>query len=311
MNLIPDKTHNQLQSIQDECLHSLPQDAINFSLQAPKLMGNWHTPAMMREFGDKFTRTINKFRLHFDDETMVRLSVLLISSQALNFHTHVIPKNLPDSILNLYPKGYEQLANRLRNPAADYIFPDQYMIKDLRFVLGLGVPGGAGILEIRSRPGRRIMPYMLFRDPALYLKSNGKIPVARFYLDPRDLGEFNEKGMYAYYQRLADLIIHFPDLYGYTCKSWFLDPALSKISPHLNFLIQIPIENGAKLFSGPASQKDIDRALQTSKTRRKLYAEGAYNPKAYTILWRRNDITAWASKSKESPLMKPSAELSN
>lgn len=297
MQIMSDTTYRELQAIQNECRSVLAHDIFDFARQTHEIIPDWRKPAMMRELGNTFARKIAAFSARMSKEDCVRTSTLIISTQALNFKRNIIEKNIPESILELYPKAFKLLASRLAQPADDYKFPNEYFLKDLRMTLGIGVPGGASIIEIRSRPGNRCLPYIAYTSPYSLLRTRGKLPIARLYIDTRSLEEFNEVGMYKYFQRLSDLMKAYPDLYGFTCKSWFLDPALAQISPHLGFLIRIPVENGAKLLAGPTSSKDVERAIKTSRTRRRMYHEGVYAPKPYTIIWKRNDILAWAARA--------------
>ena len=80
--------------------------------------------------------------------------------------------------------------------------------------------------------------------------------------------------------------------------SWYYDPALENISPHLSYLKEIPLKNGARLFYVGSSKADIEMATKKSKTRKKFYDQGKYVPTRFLLVWPRNGLADWAGKHR-------------
>ena len=76
--------------------------------------------------------------------------------------------------------------------------------------------------------------------------------------------------------------------------SWFYDPQLETVSPRLSYLRARPIERGAFIVRSGTLPFDIQSATAKSENRRRLYEAGKYIPVAYTLLWPREKLLAWA-----------------
>ncbi|MFT6665748.1 MAG: hypothetical protein ACJA05_002619 [Porticoccus sp.] len=55
-------------------------------------------------------------------------------------------------------------------------------------------------------------------------------------MHPHFTKAFNPEGWMETYENLADLLAANPSLLGVQSTSWFLDPALMEVSPHLSYL---------------------------------------------------------------------------
>ena len=107
----------------------------------------------------------------------------------------------------------------------------------------------------------------------LYSKWGGIKPFFDYHTDSHDpdlMAEFNINGWRITFKRFAEIlkIEEFKNVKGIYGVSWFYDPQLANISPRLNYLLDIPISNGAVLFKiGPSSEDGIRDALLKSPTR--------------------------------------------
>jgi hypothetical protein len=91
---------------------------------------------------------------------------------------------------------------------------------------------------------------------------------------------------------MAEMLEFNPHIKGVSGGSWFYDPEIENVSPRLAYLRQRPQQRGAYVFY---SHVDIDGgALSKSQTRRDLYDQGKYLPKAYFIVWPRQKVIAWS-----------------
>jgi len=107
----------------------------------------------------------------------------------------------------------------------------------------------------------------------------------------RNIRDFRPEKMNLAYQNVAKLLENDSHAWGIFRSSWFLDPALNEISPSMGFLLQVPMNNGAVLYSGDScSAEEIRQATFLSAERNRLYAEGTYLPKVYFYFWSRQQI---------------------
>jgi hypothetical protein len=107
------------------------------------------------------------------------------------------------------------------------------------------------------------------------------------------VSHFSEEGWRRSYLQLAQMLIHNKAIRGVIRGSWFFDPEIKKISPHLSYLQALPLQHGAKAFYiGPDKS---GCAFVTSKNRLELYRAGEYTPKNYLLVWPREAIICWAN----------------
>jgi hypothetical protein len=210
-------------------------------------------------------------------------------------------EDLPDSILRLIPERLDRLAAYLsRGSECAYSPRDDDYLKDLKFVLLLSVPCGSSDLDLAARVPLSSVIASTFRSgdlsaPFRYLSSRGYGTWLRVHTDSRYLSQFNETGRELCYRRVADLLLRRKQVRGLAGTSWYLDPSLQHISPHLAYLQRNPTRRGAFLLRHGTNPIDIDLATRTSKTRRRLYEAGEYTPVCYSFVWPRKAILSWAA----------------
>lgn len=140
------------------------------------------------------------------------------------------------------------------------------------------------------------------------LKARSLEPVRRFFAEAahgRCFGihtdsdyteEFNEEGWRRVYLAVAELCERDPTVRGLVASSWFYDPSIVRVSPHLAYLQQEPLDGGAFRFEAGSAPIHVERATRTSKSRKALYDAGQYLPSAYTIVWPRSAIIDWSRR---------------
>lgn len=171
---------------------------------------------------------------------------------------------------------------------------DWYM-KDLGLARGRLIPA----------VGRLLYPYTglrlahLFNSPEaapyVYLRCGGRRPFFGLHVhQPMAKSYFNPDG-WSECLRLATLALDaFPQVRGIMGASWFYDPAVAGISPHLAYLTE-PTRRGAKLLRIGELPESVAGATATSHTRRLAYERGTYRPCTYALLWARQDMRATAA----------------
>lgn len=209
---------------------------------------------------------------------------------------------LPRSIVVLYERELERILFQTES------FDDRYFdvgndefLKDLAIVTHRLIPVGAEFAEGGSGIPRRILfaagARQFFRSLwFITFKCRGFKPYFALHAHTLALKDFHPEGWQATYHRLAELLELNPAMKGWLSASWFLDPALETISPHLAHLRKVPVENGGLLMFVRYERDGASGALVKSPTRRRLFAEGRYLPATYMRVWPREAVIDWSRR---------------
>jgi len=187
----------------------------------------------------------------------------------------------------------------LADAAPDTFFSLEHdpFVKDLAICLGQLFPGGARLVDLRSGLPRRMILWQRFAAPrALHFltAAGGFEPWLQTHVDPRDLSQFSEAGLVRTYRLIAAILESNPTVLGVFGGSWFYDPCLATLSPHLAYLQRLPRAHGAGLFRAPTTPGSIRSALLKSARRKEAYEQGTYRPQSYFMVWPRRGVLAWA-----------------
>jgi hypothetical protein len=105
--------------------------------------------------------------------------------------------------------------------------------------------------------------------------------------------EFSSANRVRMFGLLADLLEANPVFEGVWGASWYYDPAVAEVSPHLAYLREQPRAGGAWLFPLTSTPATVEMALATSRTRRRRHEEGSYVPSRYGLVWPRAEFIGW------------------
>ena len=206
---------------------------------------------------------------------------------------------LPASIVELYEREFSRILHQVDAFEGSFfdVGNDQYL-KDLAIVSHRLIPVGAEFVEGGGGIPRRVIfaagPRQLFRSLwFIVLRCGGFKPFFSLHTHTLALSDFDLEGWRATYCRLAELLELNPHVKGWLSSSWFLDPALESISPHLSHLHKVPVENGGMLLFVCSDPTGSSGALSRSPTRRRLFAEGKYVPAIYMRIWPRRALIDW------------------
>jgi len=283
--------------LSDECL------AATAALRAA--LPDWQRPARFGQLGAPFADAVARAGQSLPGAAFVDVSRLLISELALDLEQTLSSRKLAPEVLALVPPAASRLLAHLRGSTdSSYRYPDDYFVKDLRFVAGMTVPGGAEVLDLRSKAGMRVSAQLLRRQPTLthlraLLMGSRSNPWFRIHTEKRYLRHFHEAGWDAFYLRVAAMLLAHPEVRGVVGTSWFFDPQLDAISPRLSYLRK-PLERGAFLVPGRSGAFDIASATVNSDARRQLFEQGHYMPVPQTLVWPRKELLLWA-RSLDDP----------
>lgn len=125
------------------------------------------------------------------------------------------------------------------------------------------------------------------------LMQGGRRPYYEVHTHTPMLDGFNVEGWTACFEMTADMMEVQQYVKGVIGISWFYDPAIASISPHLAYLHALPLSGGAYLLRCKSSAKDVALATATSATRRTLFESGKYTPTSHAFIWQRKDLLRW------------------
>lgn len=214
-------------------------------------------------------------------------------------------QKLPDSVTSLYPKFYARIAKYLKY-SETYTYDD--FSKDVRYSLNMTLPAGLLEIDLESRVG----PKLVLRKLKSLADSSTAISYLRYrswgnwyndHLDLRGDLNFSPGGWTDCFQRIAEAINMNKHIRGVQGVGWFYDPALTQVSPHLAYIRETQVRNGAFLIKIGPGEEHTRRAIMKSNTRRKLVQEGKYLPTCYALLWPRKALLAWAKEVKRHPCL--------
>jgi hypothetical protein len=127
----------------------------------------------------------------------------------------------------------------------------------------------------------------------VFLRCGGRRPFLEGHThDPVAKAYWNEPG-WGEALRLAALALPaLPRARGAFGTAWFYDPAIGHVSPRIAFAQDLQIGRGAFRIRIGSNEMAVANATATSAGRRNLYAQGAYLPTDYAIIWSRADLIA-------------------
>lgn len=100
------------------------------------------------------------------------------------------------------------------------------------------------------------------------------------------------------YYRMAQSILHQPDVKGLVASSWLHSPDTFAVSPHLAWMNTTFLENGGLVVvMGPTDPGC--GVLSRSPERKKLYDAGLFKPTTGLVIWPRREMLAWAARHPE------------
>jgi len=219
-------------------------------------------------------------------------------------------RGLPEDVELLYEANFRRIMRDIETSMERptlYMYPFSPFCKDLALCTLRLVPAGVEKVHASRLPRRMFVTAGLrggldalsFALPT----QRGLGPYYQMHLHSQDvqaMRAFNPRGWAEFYLRIAELLRRDPRMKGVFGASWFRDPALSRISPHLTRLTTMVTDHGARLFPlGPCGADGIRDAMAKSATRRELYEKGEYTPMDYLVVWPRKELLAWADAGPE------------
>jgi len=202
---------------------------------------------------------------------------------------------LPTQLHSLYEEHITRIAANAANKPDEYFsLANDPFCKDLAILRHRLLPFGAELATPFAGIPRQLLIKHGWRQ-AIHLfrtviECRGFRPLLELHMHPDCTDHFHPTGWLTTYENLADFLELNSAFLGVQSTSWFLDPALETISPHLCYLRKVPEHCGAVILYVGEDEPTTSGALATSQTRRDLLASGRYHPKLFTRIWPRSHL---------------------
>jgi CheY-like chemotaxis protein len=122
----------------------------------------------------------------------------------------------------------------------------------------------------------------------------GAGPVLRLYLPPQPNTHVTAEDYVKAHFIAADLMRANPRIRALFQSTWYIDPKLKDISPHLSFLNRFATSYGSIIGRVGSDDEVVREATWKSGNRRRLHEAGRYVPTRYYRLWPRDLLLRWA-----------------
>lgn len=223
------------------------------------------------------------------------LNQVLCKSMLEKFNLQDVSWALPGKFASLYQEQLKRIERQLLYESLSYFsLSNDLFRKDLGILNHRLIPCGAEFVTPLSGLSRSLLVKDGWRQAAEFIRvistCRGIKPFLELHMHPRFTTAFNPEGWIDTYENLADFLAENPSFLGVQSTSWFLDPVLEQVSPHLAYLRQVPERCGATMLYAGEDHCEHSGAFATSQTRRALYTAGRYHPKLFTRIWPRQQL---------------------
>ncbi|WP_088330330.1 hypothetical protein [Lacimicrobium sp. SS2-24] len=239
-------------------------------------------------------RVVSKLESERPELLSVLLQFLLVRL-IKDFNPKLLAFNISEDIATLYQQSFERILGQSPSEKAD----DRYF-KDLALVSGALFPAGERVVEPFSVLQRSLMFNAGVTQSLQFIKSGllagGYKPVFRLHVHLAEQSHLSENSWRLTCLRLAKMLELNPDIKGIVGSSWYYDPQVPAISPHLGFVNKLLAENGAYWFFSHVESSNSG-AFATSRTRKQAFDAGKYIPRNYVVFWPRRRVLNWYQKA--------------
>jgi len=232
---------------------------------------------------------------HQNPAAAFSLNRFLCRSMLDEFRLSDVPWSLPRQ----FPVLYEQQIARIRANLADrhddyFSLGNDPFRKDLAILRHRLIPFGAELATPYAGIPRSLLVadgwHQAIRFVQVYGRCRSARPMLELHMHPHCTEAFNPSGWLDTYENLADFLELNRSFRGVQSTSWFLDPVLAEVSPHLSYLREVPQRCGATILYADDDDPDSSGAFAASQKRRSLYESGHYRPRLFTRIWPRRQL---------------------
>jgi hypothetical protein len=242
-------------------------------------------------------QAVGKLQSDRPELSSILLQFLLMRLIA-GFSSENLAFNITDEIAELYQQSFARILGQSMPEKAD----DSYL-KDLALASGALFPAGERVVEPFSVLQRSLMFNAGVRQSLQFIKSGllagGYKPVFRLHVHLAEQSRLSEPSWRQTCRRLAQMLEINSDIRGIVGSSWYYDPQVPAISPHLAFINKLLAENDAYWFFSHIEGSNSG-AFATSQTRKQAFDGGKYLPRNYVVFWPRSRVLSWYQKVKNN-----------
>lgn len=243
--------------------------------------------------------TLAQIAVQFGIPTQSRVMQALLARLALDFQEEALDFRVTRSVRGLYAKSLSRI---LKTPVDDWHLDDRFF-KDLALLSGHLFPVGERVVEPCSALQRSLF-YRSGVGQALHFvravaQSGGFRPVFRLHVHLSEASRLSADSWQQACMHTVELLAINPRVKGVVGASWFYDPKLPEVSPHLSFINGLLRPAGAHWFFSHAEGKDSG-ALAKSVHRRSEFDAERYIPRCYVVFWPRQCALAWLDRIQAS-----------
>lgn len=256
----------------------------SFYKMAPRVASFWHE--VLDGYGPEGLETYNRVAM-----------LALIDA----FEERAAQHDYPQSVVDQFQLNFVRIKrNIFEAEIGTYLHSGDSFIKDFSICRQIAFPGG-GAWTVDCHGGFPRATLLrggigqFFKFMFLFLfVTKGREPFYMAHVHNDLVRGHTAEEREACHLRIAEMLVHHPEIKGQCGIGWLVDPAVEDVSPRLAYIRKVPQENGAWVFR---VGEDINSgALAKSPTRRKLYQEGKYMPTSYLYVWPRKKFIAWARR---------------
>jgi hypothetical protein len=221
-----------------------------------------------------------------DEDLKAALARFAVAGLVANFNPAESKLCLPAAIVGLYPRELERMRRHLQSVDGYHndVLSDS-VCKDIAILSHRMIPVGAEYAQPGAAIPRAVLlrggPGQLLRGLRAIFMGGGRTGYLELHAHTDALQDFNPDGWQLTYRNLAELIQLNPELRGWYSSSWFLDPAVSEISPRLAYLRRTPGSLPLTYLYVGEDREGTSGALSRSPTRQILFREGRYTPRIF------------------------------
>jgi hypothetical protein len=211
--------------------------------------------------------------------------------------------NLPEPVKVCIEREYLRIERDLASAGDDHYDLGSHSVRcDFR-IAGFGrIPVGINHIEIGGVPRRLLWSGGIgqaARAAGVFTRVGGWKPfyVAHFAhgIKPRAfLLVYTREAQEQWHRNVAACLRMNKHVRGLLATSWWYDPQLARIAPHLAFLREGSLAHGAVLLRAGSSEGSHTAALANSPDRKQKYERGEYTPVSYAVVWSRHALLSWA-----------------
>jgi hypothetical protein len=215
----------------------------------------------------------------------------------------IATQRLPDVVKALIAREFRRIEKDLNKAGeAHYDLASHSLRCDFR-IAGFGrIPAGVEHIELGGLPRRLLWSggvAQCARAATFFARAGGWAPfyTAHFShgIKPHTfLLVYTPETLAAWHRNVAECLRLNPEIRGLQSTSWWYDPQLARIAPHLTFLREGALAHGATLLRSGSTDGARSFAIANSPERKRLYEAGEYIPVSYAVVWTREALLRWA-----------------